>query len=452
MTLSGSVPPECNWFERHQGQHDFLVSPARYRGVVAGIRGGKSLVAAYDVVRHLLKYPGIEALVAAPTYPMLRRRGGPIPTIRLVAGWWGTRGDGTPTLFAEENRADNFVTFHNGSHIQYCYAADPDSIRATEASIAWLDEGALCRHTAWQVLVGRLTQQGGYPHRAWMTTTPRGRDWVYDTFVKGRGGWTRDRRDRYAYFHWRTYDNPGLRPDDILALEEAYVVGSDWHRQEMGAEFVTFRGLVYADFDAEKCCVQEAPPRSELRAVVGGVDWGTTSPGCLVVNGVDRWGRRVWLDEVYETNKLTHGEPGNDWLTEAQELTKKWGVSMWYADPEDANAILAWQRAGMNVTQADNSVIPGIRQVQSIMPTLQVVEPNCPHTLSELKQYHYREDRDGNPIADAPPAREFNHALDARRYAEMGLAATHGSPVRAADFVHSTAPADFDFEEARVAW
>lgn len=417
-------PTQAARFLNNRAQAAFLEDRSRFRAAVAGIGGGKSEVAGYEIVRHMLAYPGIEALVAAPSYPMIYRSGGPEDVIKRVARWWGTGRDGEPTLISGQNRTADWIEFANGSRVWFCYAANPDSIRGAEVSLFWLDEAAMCEERAFQVLIGRCRQAGKYPHRGWITTTPRGRNWVYTQFVHGRDEWTPERLAEYGYHHWTTYDNPGQRPDDLAAMAEAYGKGTDFYRQEMLAEFVAFAGLVYSMFDYEAHVVELAPPLKQLVRVVAGVDWGVTHPGCIAVCGVDCEGIHWWLDEAYARGRMTHGETGRDWLSEAIRLQQKWGITRFYCDPADANARLAWARAGLPVTPANNARLPGIRQVQSLIAgdRLRVVGPACGATLSELGQYHWRTDADGNPLEDADPAKEFDDALDARRYAEMGLA------------------------------
>lgn len=404
-------------YGRHRGQAAFLRDPAKYRAAIAGIGGGKSDVAAFELLRQLVQHPGADALVVAPSYRMIYRAGGPWAVIKRVeqAIW--------PGKVVIENRALNAMSLHGGSTIWFGYGADPDSLRAAEAAFAWMDEASLCPREAWRILLGRIRQPGNWPHRAWITTTPRGRDWVYDVFVADRGQWSETKRRRYGYHHWTSYDNPGLRGDDLQALEEAYGRGSAWHRQEMLAEFVTFAGVIYAAFDEDAQVVPEPPKPRALRRVVAGVDWGVSSPGCIVVVGEDSDGGLWLLDEVYETGLVTHGHStGDDWLGRYRGLLRQWPINATYADPADANALLAWQRAGVAVSRANNAILDGIREVQRRLPSLRVVGTNCPNWLAERRQYHWAADRDGEPLPDTRPAPGIDHAMDAFRYAVMGLA------------------------------
>jgi PBSX family phage terminase large subunit len=415
------------FLRRHYGAHPaqvaFCEDPARYRAAIAGIGGGKTEIGCFEAIRFINRYPGAAGLVVGPTFRLLSR--GPMRTMRKVISWW-------PDLPVVENKSAYTLTFptlcdpDNGepSVIFYGYAQDPDSLRGSETAFFWIDEAALCKEEVFLVCQGRI-RQPGFPHRAWVTGTPKGQNWLYRTFLAGREDWAPERQRRYGFHTWPAHDNPlyKARPDDLAALEESYGKGTDFYNQELLALFVALAGLVFKDFDRDKHCVQVAPPRGELQRVIGAVDWGVTSPGCILVLGQTEAGRVYALEEAYERGLVTHGNPGNDWLTVAQGLQEKWGITKFYCDPEDANAILGWKQAGLPVEKADNKRLPGVRAVQALIAgdNLRVVEPDCPNLLSELGQYHWRETADGKPLEDQDPAKEFDHAVDPLRYGAMAL-------------------------------
>jgi len=413
-------------YGQHPAQRAFLDDPARFRLALAGIGGGKTEAGCFDAVRHCLRFPGIKGLVAAPTYRMLKRS--TYLVFKEVCRWWPRE------IIAEENKADAWVEFTNGSRVYFAHAQDPDTLRAVEVGFFYLDEAALCPHDTFRVLQGRI-RQPGYPHRGWLTTTPKGKNWVYRAFEPeaagdGGGQWTAERHARYSLHHWTSHDNPLYRqdPEFLRSLEESYGIGTDFYRQELLALWVAAAGLVYAQFDRDKCCLtdREIPPLRDFMVIEAGLDWGTTAPGCIIVAGVHKTGT-VWvLDEVYQRGTVVAGNPGNDWVSVARGLREQWNVRMFRADPEDANAILSFQQAGLPVTKADNARVPGVRQVQALIAAhrFRVVEGNCPNFLAEIAQYHWRADKDGKPLEDADPAKEFDHAMDALRYVAMGLAGT----------------------------
>jgi len=351
--------------------------------------------------------------------------------VRKVCNWW-------PGLEWEEIKSENRIIFPDirndadePSEIFFAHAQDADSLRAVEVAWFWIDEAALCREDAFLVAQGRI-RQPGYPHRGWVTGTPKGQNWVYRRFVEDRDNWSAEKLVRYGFHTWATRENPlyEYEPEYLATLGDSYGLGTDFYRQEILGEFVAFAGLVY--HLPSGTFVQEPPGLYDFVRIIAGVDWGVTAPGAIIVVGETRDGDHWLLDEVVQRGMVTHGNPGNDWASEAIRLQQEWGIDKFVADPSDANAILGWKQRGIRVEGANNARLEGVRQCQSIIAggQFRVVEPSMPNWISESNQYHWKTDNDGNPLEDADPAKEFDHALDAWRYAEMELAGKQKRPAR----------------------
>jgi PBSX family phage terminase large subunit len=351
--------------------------------------------------------------------------------MRKVLRWWGD------SLNWEHAKSEQKIVFpdHVGpngepSTLLLAHCQDPDTLRGPDVAFFFGDEAALYREETWMVLLGR-TRQPGYPHRGWLCSTPKGQNWLYRTFVAGRDEWTEGKQAQYGLHHWQTKDNPLYEtdPDFIDALKVAYGEGSDFWRQEVEAEFVSFAGLVYGAWDAETMIVTKDQLPKTFDRMACGVDWGVTSPGAFEVLGLAD-GVTYLIEEVYERGKIIAGAKGNDWLSEAKDIHARFPELKFYADPEDANAIETFRRAGLPIEKANNKRIPGVRACQAVITgnTFRVLEDAAPNWLAEIGQYHWQEDRDGNPKEDADPAKEFDHAMDAWRYGQIELSGGEVSP------------------------
>jgi hypothetical protein len=111
-----------------------------------------------------------------------------------------------------------------------------------------------------QFSLGRLRADGA-AGPLWITTTPRGRNWLWQ------------QRDKIRLYQARTQDNPFLDREFIDALEETYT--GKFAEQELGGAFVGFDGLVYELFDDEVHITERAGP---WQRVIAGVDEGYTNP------------------------------------------------------------------------------------------------------------------------------------------------------------------------------
>jgi phage terminase large subunit len=396
--------------ERHPKQHDFIVSEDRHLAMVGGIGSGKSRGGAVRALRAAYGWIGdvrIETpnlgVVTAPTYPMLRDA-----TIRTFKGV-------ASAYIESHNKSDNIITLKNGSEILFRSTSDPDTLRGPNISWWWGDESAMYASMVRNIMVGRLRQFGelGWD---WQTTTPKGRNWLWQVYVRDHGetaGW------RLIRVHSR--DNGFVAKEFFDELELVY--HGDFAQQELAGMFVAFEGLVYHLFDRDKHTRRSGFP-TVFKRVVAGVDWGFANPGVMLVIGIDGDGRAWVLEEVYQRRRRVE-----EWAVEAHRLHNKWMVDTFYCDPSEPDYISALNKQpGVRAVGANNSVNPGIQKVQNRLvmqetghgerlPML-VVHPDCGHTVTEFEQYVWDSDREGNKRDVV--VKSNDHCMDALRYGLMG--------------------------------
>jgi PBSX family phage terminase large subunit len=388
----------------YEQQLEFLLADDHYLAMVAGIGSGKSLVGA---VRALLASQGQVGsqristpnlgIVTAPTYPLLRDA--TIRTFLDIAG---------PAV-ADFNKSEHLARMRNGSEVLFRSTHDPENLRGPNASWWWGDEAALSTALTPKIMLGRLRQFGkqGY---SWLTTTPRGRNWIYQRFIQQPG---RDTRLIKA----ATWQNPFLDEDFIRSLMEEY--SGDFARQELEGAFVAFEGLIYALFSRESHVTNRAYQPGQFKYLVGGIDHGFANPGVMLIGGVDGDGRITVVHEEYVRRRRIE-----EWVTVGQQLNQIWNVRTWFADPSEPDYIRQYREAGLNVVPADNTVNAGIQGVQNRLvvradgaPRLQLTAAAA-YCASEFEQYQWLENAQG--VKDQP-RKANDHALDALRYLVRGV-------------------------------
>jgi len=158
----------------HQAQAEFRASNALYRGFVGGIGSGKTWVGAYDMLVRASQQQGLYA-VYAPTYVMLRD-----------VSYRAFRGIGSQLgVIAAEFRGEFRVLLTSGSEVLFRSLDDPERARGPNLSGAWMDEASLMPREAFDVVIGRLRQDG---RQGWLsaTFTPKGKaHWTYEVFGRG---------------------------------------------------------------------------------------------------------------------------------------------------------------------------------------------------------------------------------------------------------------------------
>lgn len=198
-------------------QAAFVADPHRFCLFLGGVGGGKSYAGAVKALRRFETVGRRElGVVIAPTYPILRDA-----TLRTALDVWG---DAVDRVIASEMR----VVLRTGDEALFRSADEPDRLRGPNASWAWIDEAALCHPDTWPIAIGRLRQHGDLGV-AWLTTTPKGMNWVYETFVVGA-------TDETAVHRAATWANPFVDPAFAASLRSQYA--GEFARQEIEAEFI----------------------------------------------------------------------------------------------------------------------------------------------------------------------------------------------------------------------
>lgn len=198
-------------------QRRFWASAARFRLFLGGIGSGKTYAGAVEILRQPAQTTGV---VLAPTYPMLRDA-----TLRSFI-------DLARPLIADFNVSTMVMELTNGSRILWRSADNPDRLRGPNIAWFWLDEAAMMEPDVWRIMLGRLRR---LPAHAWVTTTPRGRNWLYHTFEAGRVG--------YDTVRSSTRDNVHLPQDFVANLTDDYT--ADFARQEIDGEYVDPSGALF---------------------------------------------------------------------------------------------------------------------------------------------------------------------------------------------------------------
>lgn len=241
-------------------QWSFLQLPQRFAAFIGGRGSGKTFAGVLKAIE-LAGACMCTGLVVAPTYPMLEDVA--IPAFKQQA----------QPIIADFNKSRHQATLVNGSVILFRSADNAEVLRGLSVSWAWLDEAALLKEIVWRIILPTLREYGR-PGRAYFTTTPRGKNWLYARFCAQAGETPEQRRRReagYGLVHATTGDNPFLSQDIVDDLTADYGVG--WFaKQEINGEFVDPEGSLFRREWFE--IVDQAPP---LKRVCRGWDLACTT-------------------------------------------------------------------------------------------------------------------------------------------------------------------------------
>jgi len=361
-------------------QDDFLLCKDNFTGFIGGIGSGKTYVGA---VKALVKaMPGTLGMVVAPTYKMLRDSS--LRTFKELAG----------DAIINENKSEMYLVMRGGGEILWRSADDPDSLRGPNLSWGWIEEGGLTHPDTFKIMIGRLRQGGGFGE-LWTTSTPKGKlNWLYHE------------NENMTIFRATTLDNPYVNEEWKNSLLRTYT--GNFLAQEVYAEFVSFEGLIYKTFD--KSIHVKKRDISEFQTTVFGVDEGYTNPAVILTICYDIDRRVHIMNEYYK-----HGKLQSEIVSKALELDENRSREF-KVDSAAAGLIAELKNNGLNAHGGKGRVVDGINQVQELLkvqgdgkPRL-TIDPSCVNTINEFESYVWKEGKD-------EPVKEFDHALDALRYA-----------------------------------
>ncbi|MCU0466686.1 MAG: phage terminase large subunit [Anaerolineae bacterium] len=388
----------------HKKQLEFVLSNNRFTSFIGGIGSGKSHagcakagLASGGIIggQQVIPVPNL-GVITAPTYANVRD-----VTLRTFQEMFA------PAI-RKFHKAEMRAEMINGSEILFRSVENYEVLRGINVSWWFGDEAALYHEDVWKIMIGRLRQFGrsGY---AWLTTTPKGRNWLWREFVAKQ-------RDAYRMIKARTTQNPYLDRDYVESLIEAY--SGDFAAQELDGDFISFEGLIYPEFDYGTHVFQEMPERRRFKRVVAGVDWGFVNPGVVLVVGVDGDDNLWVLHEEYARKRRIE-----EWTAVAADLHQTYKISEFFCDPSDPDNIKHFKQAGLNAKQANNSVLAGIQRVRQQLVVRENGRPGLnfrngsPNLIAEFSEYQWASNRDG--LRDEPRKAQ-DHAMDALRYAVVG--------------------------------
>lgn len=226
----------------------------------------------------------------------------------------------------------------------------------------------------------------------------------------------------------KNYDcNEFLGEDDIRIFEKMKEENPRRYSIEGLGEWGIAEGLIFEnwqelDFDAEYMKRQLDRDDSPKYRQLHGIDFGyTNDPTAFIALLADEKEKKIFIyDEVYKT----HMKNKDIYTTLKYKGFERARIC---ADSEDPKTIDELKGLGLyrmfGAKKGKGSVKAGIQKLQDYKI---YVHPSCVNTIVELSNYVWATDKDtGKPSTD--PIDEYNHLMDALRYATEELNSTNFS-------------------------
>lgn len=287
-------------------------------------------------------------------------------------------------------------------------------------------EAAKMKHRVWTKFVSPTLMD----FRGWakFNSTPEGKNWFYDLFMKGVA-----QDEGWGSFRFPSWVNTAVFPlgyNDPEIQQMKRDLPEEVFNQEVAADFSEYVGRVFKDWDDEWHVRRMAYDRT--RPVHVCADYGWTNPTVLLFVQVDAWDRVHVLSEYYHVQKsnddivaeLTSG------TYDSRHPALARAARHLYPDPEDpktSNELaskLRWRVMGNTGGELKTRLNLIRKWLKDENPHLDdnhpdrrprlTVDPSCVNFIREMDAYRYAETKEeADRVPSENPLDKDNHAPEA---------------------------------------
>lgn len=268
-------------FSPHPGQALVQKSKARFRIVIAGAKWGKTTLGIAEAIRYAGR-PNTLIWWVAPYFD----------TVRIAVREFERI---CPKVLAKVHGRDMFnqtARFINGSEIWFKSADNPASLLGVGLDLVVLDEAARIKQNTWEAYIRpRLSDPKRLGH-ALIISTPKGYNWIYELFLKGKRG-----EPGYESWNFASRENPFFREEEWEQAKRdlPYRI----FLQEYEGKFISDLGGLFSN-PAENAVEPGLRPPEDGKVYFMGVDIGR-KVDYSVISILDEEGRLVFFDRFQET-------------------------------------------------------------------------------------------------------------------------------------------------------
>ena len=241
-------------------QQRFLDAKEQYVGLFGGVGNGKTLVACMKIIELSTAQKNNLCLVGRLTYPELRdsTREVFLSTLKMFI---------KPNHYTF-NRAENTVTFVNGSQVIFRHLDEPANILSMNLGAFYIDQAEEIDEEVFLTLQSRLRRDKIRVLQGFVTGNPRGMNWLYYKFGLDKANGAKDWKhgDYYRMITAPTHANANNLPENYIEqMRQSY--SKEWYDRYVLGAWDVFEGQI---FDISKITGYDNLP--DIRMVFTAVD------------------------------------------------------------------------------------------------------------------------------------------------------------------------------------
>lgn len=247
----------------------------RFRVVLAGRRGGKTILGITELLRGVTERPG-DYFYLAPTYRMAKE-----------IAWAALKEMCPPKWVRKKNESELSITLINGGRIELKGSENFDALRGRALCGAVLDESAFLPEDAWRsVIRPALSDRMGW---ALFTTTPSPEGvsgWFYELILLLTDADLADPSlQRLDPTKWSLYEFTSAQGGNIPLeeIEEAKrTLAPEVFQREYEAKIINNSGLVASCFSMDN--LDKSIEEDESLPIYAGIDFNNDPITCILAN------------------------------------------------------------------------------------------------------------------------------------------------------------------------
>ena len=387
-----------------KGYKDFIMCKKRYR-VVKGSRGSKkSTTTAQDIILKMTMYPLANTLVVRKTF-----------NSHKDSTWtqlkWAAKNLGLEDDWNFSKSPLEATRKSTGQKILFRGLDDPMSITSIT-----VEHGYLCWawfEEAFQVMNEDdfnkvdMSIRGQLPDGYYKQITITFNPWSEKHWLKKRFF---DTKDPNILALTTTYEcNEWLGPDDRALFEQMKVNNPRRYNIEGLGNWGIAEGLVYENFIEQEFDYMNISKRAGAKTVFG-LDFGyTNDPTAFIAAIVDQENKELYIFDEHYQKAMTNEDIAN--MIKYKGYSKE-TITADSAEPKSIDDIRSKGIYRIKAAKkGKDSILNGIQNIQNYKI---IIHPKCENFLIEINNYVWS---NKNGIVINKPIDDFNHLMDALRYA-----------------------------------
>ena len=399
---------DCNvWLPDIVGEHygDFWRFEGRYRCVKGSRSSKKSVTMALWTIYNIMKHPCANMLVVRKVYRTIKDS-------CYAQLQWAIHRLGVDAFFVCKESPLEITYIPTGQKIFFRGLDDPlkvTSITVKTGVLCWLwieEAYEITSEADFNTLDESI--RGSLPTGLFKSVTLTFNPWNDRHWIKARFF---DKKDPEILAITTNYTmNEFLDESDRKIFERMKVENPRRYKVAGLGDWGVVEGLVYENWEEKAFDWQQVSSMPDVQSAFG-LDFGyTNDPSALFCGLISNTQKTIWVfDELYKkalTNEMIYNEVMN--MGYAKEKIT--------ADSAEPKSIEELRRLGIHrikpAQKGKDSIVNGIQKIQDYHI---IIHPRCVNFLTEISCYAWDQDKSGQAINR--PIDDYNHLMDAMRYA-----------------------------------